>query len=160
MNQVMLEEWRAVVGLEGRYEVSSFGRVRSLQFRGNCGPAYMRTTSNYAGYYVVSLVDRVQYRVHRLVLEAFVGACPEGMQGCHTDSDKSNNYLDNLRWDTPSGNARDRRSYVGDRNPNARTTTRQRDQIKERRLAGEPLAVLADEYGVSLSRVSQIARGR
>jgi hypothetical protein len=47
-------------------------------------------------------------RVHRLVLEAFVGPCPEGMVGCHNDGDPLNNRLDNLRWDTPSNNERDK----------------------------------------------------
>lgn len=43
-------------------------------------------------------------RIHRLVLEAFVGPCPAGLEGCHGDGDASNNRLENLRWDTPSEN--------------------------------------------------------
>ena len=43
-------------------------------------------------------------RVHRLVLETFIGPCPEGMQGCHFDGTRTNNRLSNLRWDTRSGN--------------------------------------------------------
>lgn len=51
----------------------------------------------------------VRARVHRLVLEAFVGPCPEGQQACHADDDKANNSLINLRWDSPSANAADMR---------------------------------------------------
>lgn len=45
--------------------------------------------------------------VHRLVLEAFVGPCPPGMEGCHNDGHKQNNRLGNLRWDTPRENQLD-----------------------------------------------------
>ena len=42
------------------------------------------------------------FRVHRLVLSAFVGPCPVGMEACHfPDRNPSNNHLENLRWDTP-----------------------------------------------------------
>lgn len=45
--------------------------------------------------------------VHRAVLLAFVGSCPEGMEGCHNDGDMYNNVLSNLRWDTPKNNRAD-----------------------------------------------------
>ena len=46
-------------------------------------------------------------RVHRLVLEAFVGPAPDGMDGCHRDDDKDNNTLDNLYWGTRAENMAD-----------------------------------------------------
>lgn len=46
--------------------------------------------------------------VHRLVLEAFVGPCPEGQEGCHNNGDVLNCRLTNLRWDTKSSNNLDR----------------------------------------------------
>ncbi|WP_082971209.1 HNH endonuclease signature motif containing protein [Mycobacterium sp. 852002-51971_SCH5477799-a] len=46
-------------------------------------------------------------RVHRLVLEAFVGPAPSGTFGCHLDGDPANNRLNNLRWDTQANNLRD-----------------------------------------------------
>lgn len=45
--------------------------------------------------------------VHRLVLEAFVGPCPEGAEGCHNNGNNMDNRLDNLRWDTHSNNVFD-----------------------------------------------------
>lgn len=45
--------------------------------------------------------------IHRLVLEAFVGPCPDGMEALHSDGNKTNNNVDNLRWGTPSENNRD-----------------------------------------------------
>lgn len=118
----------------------------------------MKATRNYAGYRVVTLGGcRSQRRVSVLVLEAFVGPRPSGMQACHNDSDKDNNRLDNLRWDTPKGNIADRRSYVGAANPSAKLSDQQRHEIIHRRRQGERLAKLAGEYGVSTNRVSQLA---
>ena len=42
--------------------------------------------------------------IHRLVLEAFVGPCPEGMETCHNNGVRTDNRLENLRWDTSSAN--------------------------------------------------------
>ena len=44
---------------------------------------------------------------HQLVLMAFVGPCPAGMEGCHGDGNPANNQLSNLRWDTKKSNAED-----------------------------------------------------
>ena len=46
-------------------------------------------------------------RVHRLVLQTFIGPCPVGMEGCHNDGNPANNALSNLRWDTHKSNAAD-----------------------------------------------------
>src|SRR5699024_9639299 len=53
--------------------------------------------------------DNIGYtrRVHRLVMEAFVGPCPEGMEVCHWNDNASDNRLSNLRYDTRSANTMD-----------------------------------------------------
>ena len=48
------------------------------------------------------------FLVHRLVLEAFVGPCPIGMQACHNNGIRDDVSLKNLRWDTIKNNAMDR----------------------------------------------------
>ncbi len=105
----MIEEWKPVVGYEGKYEVSSHGRVRSLPRQAT--PGKIRKLQPLKdGYKRVSLCKGgvcVHKRVHRLVLEAFVGECPEGMVACHLDSKTSNNILDNLEWDTHKNNTAD-----------------------------------------------------
>lgn len=66
--------------------------------------------------------------IHQLVLGAFLGPCPEGMECCHYDGDPTNNHIDNLRWDTHSNNALDSvkhevfSDYRGERHPQARLT--------------------------------------
>lgn len=49
----------------------------------------------------------VAKRVHRLILETFVGPCPDGMECCHNNGVAADNRLENLRWDTRSNNAKD-----------------------------------------------------
>lgn len=153
------EVWKDVVGLEGRYEVSNLGRVRSLAFRGRGEAGLMRPSPNYSGYQVITLgAHRKQYRVHVLVLEAFVGPRPPGMQGCHNNGDRADNRLENLRWDTPKGNIADRRSFGGELNPRAKLTDAQRAEVIRRRLAGETAAALGREFGVSSVRVCQLVK--
>ena len=108
------EEWRPVVGYEGLYEASSKGRVRSLD-RADCRGRIIRgrilkhrPLPN--GRPRVSLsrngVTKDAYP-YRLVLEAFVGPCPPGMEALHWDDDHDNNRLENLRWGTRAENMAD-----------------------------------------------------
>ena len=101
------ERWRTVPGFEGFYEVSDLGRVRNSRTGHILSPrpekgGYLRVCLSRA-----NRAQRKELKVHRLVLAAFVGPCPDGMEGCHDDGDPSNNRLDNLRWDTRSGNIAD-----------------------------------------------------
>lgn len=48
-----------------------------------------------------------RYRVHHLVLEAFVGPRPPGYHGCHNNGERLDNRPENLRWDTVTENNRD-----------------------------------------------------
>ncbi|ORC02701.1 hypothetical protein B1T48_16980 [Mycobacterium persicum] len=114
----LFEQWRPVVGYEGLYEVSDVGRVRSLA-RTVLHPHSGRYTlcgrilsphPDGCGYLKVRLHRDGQGRtrkVHQLVLEAFVGPRPAGLECCHADDDKTNNRLSNLRYDTRSANMLD-----------------------------------------------------
>lgn len=113
------ERWLPVAGWEGFYSVSDQGRVRSEdrsvvlgngQTRSYRGRALSQAIEPETGRRQVHLKrpDRGRtYRVHRLVLEAFVGPCPDGLEACHWDDDPANNHLSNLRWDTSVANKRD-----------------------------------------------------
>lgn len=115
----MGEQWRPVVGYEGVYEVSDAGRVRSLprSVRGRNeslvprpGVELARTPDRDGYAHVVLSVGNAQRtrKVCVLVLEAFAGAKPAGLEACHNDGDKTNDSIANLRWDTRSENALDR----------------------------------------------------
>lgn len=117
------EAWKPVLGFEGLYEVSDQGNVRSLNRtipHGNGSSVRslqgrtLQATPNQRGYLTVALwADGAERRklVHRLVLEAFLGPCPDGMEGCHRDGNRTDNRLARLRWDSHSENMRDVNRY-------------------------------------------------
>jgi len=67
-----------------------------------------------SGHLVINLwknkKPKTQY-IHRLVLEAFVGPCPEGMECRHLDGNPQNNNLSNLCWGTDAENCADRKRH-------------------------------------------------
>lgn len=98
-------EWRSIPGFR-RYWVSNDGQVRRVNGR------WMRL-GMWGNTVVVALVNdqgvSETCNLARLVLEAFVGSCPPGLQCCHyPDRDRRNNRLQNLRWGTPKENSGDR----------------------------------------------------
>jgi hypothetical protein len=98
--------------------------------------------------------------VHQLVLAAFVGPCPPGMQGCHfPDRNPENNRLDNLRWGTPHDNASDAKFHgtnlAGERSPQAKITVATVRRIRS--LAGVlTQREIAAEVGLSQQTVCKI----
>lgn len=100
----MQEVWRQIKGCEGAYEISSFGRVKSLK---SGKPLIMKPKVESNGYLRISLYNNKKGRsvlVHKLVAEAFLGQRPDGMQVNHIDGDKTNNKVDNLEYCTCSEN--------------------------------------------------------
>ncbi len=105
------------------------------------------------------------YTIHRLVLEAFVGPCPAGMQCRHyPDRDPSNNSLANLQWGTPVENAADRdvhgTTVRGQRVHTAVLTAADVREIRARCAAGESHRSIARGKGVTKSTVTRIHLGR
>lgn len=122
------ERWLAVPGYEGIYEVSDIGRVRSLAKIDAQGARrkqrlFKPSKMDAWGHLGVTFRQggrRESRYVHRLVLEAFVGPCPPGMEGCHWNDVKDDNRLTNLRWGTKSENRLD--CVRNGTDPNARKT--------------------------------------
>jgi len=112
----MQEEWRPVKGYEGLYEVSNKGRVKSLEryamVRGGIRVVRERILKCgiRSGYYYVSFSKNSKLKsrdVHELVCKAFLGERPKGHDVCHRDGVKTNNCLENLRYDSKSNNVQD-----------------------------------------------------
>lgn len=130
-------------------------------------PLTVKKLNNYCGHRYVSLrCEGKSYNrlVHRLVLEAFVGPCPEGKEGTHDDGDPSNNRLGNLAWKTPKENAADRKRHGtqarGERMGMAVLTDAQAAAIMKRLDAGEVQRPMAAEFGVSVQTINNLARGK
>ena len=98
--------------------------------------------------------------VHSLVLEAFVGPRPEGMECRHLNGDRKDNRIENLRWGTRAENAQDRVIHgtdsKGERSGQAKLT--EWDVVAIRSLAESeiPRDIIAEAHQVSQSTVSEI----
>lgn len=155
-----METWKLVPGFAS-YQVSDLGRVKSSA-RGK--PRILKTKPTKRGQLQVHLGRKACRYVHRLVLEAFVGPCPEGMQGCHEDDVPSNNILTNLRWDTQLGNMADKirngKQQRGQGHCNAVLLDAQVKKAKQWLRDGRKQKDIADELGVDASLISHIKSGR
>lgn len=104
----MREEWRPVVGAEGRYEVSDEGRIRSLLGR---TPRLLKLTEGSNGYQTVNVYGASQPRrlrsVHQLVAEAFIGPHPPDTDVRHLNGIKADCRAVNLAYGTRSQNMLD-----------------------------------------------------
>lgn len=107
------EQWRAIQGYEGLYEVSNTGRVRSLPRQDAAGSKrkmrYLRCPINNSGYPSSTLTRpgfTKRYMVHTLVAEAFIGPRPEGLEVNHIDGCKINNQAANLEYVSHKENVR------------------------------------------------------
>lgn len=112
----MGEEWKPVSGFAGKYEVSSKGRVKRLEFVRHVNgkptkpvPEHVLTEHVInSGYKSVHLIDengkRHNKTVHRLVATEFIPN-PDNLPVVnHKDEDKTNNQVSNLEWCTQSHN--------------------------------------------------------
>jgi hypothetical protein len=99
------EEWRKVVGYENEYEVSNWGKVRSLYPKTRVGDKENKTLkqkSDNKGYYRVNLYKGGEFKksalVSRLVAMAFIPNPLDLPQVGHKDDNNKNNNVSNLYW--------------------------------------------------------------
>lgn len=163
------EEWRAVEGWP--YEVSDQGRVRrSEPGQGAQSGRVLVPEERHGGYLRVVLHRNGSpqgFLVHHLVLEAFVGPRPEGMECNHRDGDKADNRPENLEWVTRTDNIRHaeenglRADRRGHRNGNSKLNPVAVKVIRHfLKKPGYTKARIARAYGVSRQTISDIAAGR
>lgn len=170
----MEEIWKPIVGWEGLYEASTHGRIRSLDrvVHHPLGPkrrkgALMKQSTTATGYRFLTIRKDGRGQtlfVHRLVLEAFVGPCPQGMECRHMDGNSSNNRLENLSWGTARENAADRDTHGttarGERHGQSKLTEGDIHRIRSALNEGQSMRSLAREFGVSLPAIRRIAHGK
>lgn len=177
------EEWRAVVGYEGLYEVSSFGRVRALK----------RRVINKRGDRIIYMVRKAMIMrptllspntpqqtlrvnlgkdgikkaipVQILVMNAFVGPRPPGLVCHHIDGNRLNNALTNLAWVTQSYNVQDgwdrgRQAPRGEQRYNAVLTDDLVRAMRQSYAEGMKIMQIAKAFAIDRCQVSRVVHKR
>jgi hypothetical protein len=161
------ENWRAVVGYEGWYAVSDYGRVMRVKKGPSTKPGHVFTPIlDRRGYPRVCLRYRKddqprQYpaKVHRLVMAAFIGPCPAGLQVNHKNGIKTDNRVGNLEYVTAKENTHHAWTVLGHdgRGENQGQAKLTEQAVRDMRRRYRPGIVtygqLASEYGVTITTV-------
>jgi hypothetical protein len=174
---IVAEVWRNIEGYEGIYEVSSLGKIRSLDrvvvnklgrrchFRGR---EIKPSKCKIWGYWRLMLCQECKcssFQVHQLVARAFLGEKPQGKQINHIDGNKDNNAASNLEHVTPTENCNHylalglRDSMRGERHFRAKVTAEQVREMRRLRASGSILKDIAEEFDVCISTASKITNG-
>ncbi len=143
--------------LDPRFIVFTDGSVqgpRGKRTFGTCwntGRLFVTTTMN---------GKKKSYAVHRMVLETFTGPAPIGCVASHLNGDCKDNRVDNLIWETQKNNCARKRIHgtaqSGEKNPAAKLTRKDVDNIKESLLSAKELAI---HFGMNQKHIARIKRG-
>lgn len=174
-----MPEWRVVPSFPN-YEISNEGQIRRCkQTRSGLAskPGYVMKQHEDSGYLATWLThggaNKFVY-VHRLVLEAFVGPCPKGLECNHKNLDRHDNTIENLEWISHSENVKHAYRHGcggghggevpqirGEKHPKAKLTEAEVLKIRERSAEGESGYSIAKDYPiVSSGTVADIIAGR
>jgi len=158
----MTEEWREIDGYPERM-VSNLGRIRSTA-RG--AEKILKSRTGKEGYYKInlSLDGKIKtHSLHRLVLTAFKGKCPDGCEASHLDGNRSNNCADNLVWESKPMNMQRKKEHGtwigGQQNPSVKLT--KDDALIIRKLYSSGIysySKLGKQFKVSRQSIGNVVR--
>lgn len=161
-------EFRHIPGYEG-YAAGDDGTIWSCRGTRGIGSTWRRRKAHWTNtkqsptLSVILAINGKRFirRVQHLVLWAFVGPRPQGMHACQfPDKNRSNNRLDNLRWDTAKANCADKATHgttaKGEMIGNSRLTAEKVIDIRRRKSEGETYRSLVAFYGVSASAIQSV----
>lgn len=107
----MEEQWKDIKNYEGLYQVSNFGRVKSLprtnkkrKIKKEIIKVFTKSPNGYLKAGLSKEGKTKYYFVHRLVAEAFIPNLENKPCVNHKDCNKKNNNLSNLEWVTHEEN--------------------------------------------------------
>lgn len=172
--QFVQETWLPCPGFETSYEVSNYGKVRSIDryISGRNGLVKGKLIlqgKNKKGYPEVRLWKNNKQEArnpHRLVAQAFIPNPDNKPQVNHIDGNKENNSIDNLEWVSNSDNQLHayklglQPSRSGENNNKAKITNKQVDLIKLDYNYGLSISIIADSYKISIEIIRNIIYGR
>lgn len=162
------ERWRAVVGYEGLYEVSDFGRVRSISRTVQRGARtvrlqglLMRLKVNRSGYVYVNVSmggKGAALLVHRMVAKAFLPN-PDSLPIVnHRDCNTEHNAAENLEWCSAEQNMR--HAIQNERFGMQRLSVQSVFAIRRAYAEGRALSFIAAEHGIGVRHVWRIGTRR
>jgi hypothetical protein len=170
------EIWEDIPGYEGRYQVSSLGRIKSLErefIRHDWRTGLPTLVSvrerilkagrfNRLGHFSVFLRDEkhpngIGVPVHKIVMLTFVGEPPVGTEVLHINSNPVDNQLTNLRYGTRSENQIDRYRFAGG---GLKLSTDDVIEIRKQLERGRQQRQIAKQFGVSDTTIYYIKSGR
>jgi len=163
---MQLETWRNIPDYDGRYQVSTDGRVRSKRCVKSKWKILKQRIDNNGYLYVVLYGNghRRQIQTHRLIGQTFLGELPRGWETRHIDGNKFNNRVCNLRYGTPYENAQDRirhgHTAYGSKSSTAILTEKDVDAIVSLIRDGHKGIDIAIKFGVCRSTISKIKKGK
>lgn len=162
--------WLPVLGFEKSYQVSNFGKVRSIDREGwrphSSGQVkvimkgkILKPAASRSGHLTVVLGRNNTKQVHALVLTSFVGVCPEGLECRHLDDNPSNNHISNLKWGTRSENlydaVRNKKKPIAEKAPHAKLNRAAVFFIRENKNKFS-FHSMGQKFGVSANAVKQV----
>lgn len=163
LTQELKERWAPVVSLDGRYYVSSYGRIMSDPHKNSnnqygAGEIKKQRLDRY-GYMICTFRINGKYvikTIHRLVAMAFVPNPENKPQVNHLNGDKTDNCPENLEWVTNGENQRHRHRVLGHTPPNEITTKQQVIEIFKLRADGANLNQISERVGIAKYLVKNV----
>ncbi|EGJ5878848.1 endodeoxyribonuclease [Salmonella enterica] len=168
---MLSETAKDIAGYEGKYSVTTDGRVYSHSRVDACGRLqkgrWLKPVNHSDGYLYVNLRDKgtlKKHYIHRVVAAAFIDNPNSLPQVNHINGIKSDNRVDNLEWVTPSQNmlhAHESGLQVaikGEGHYRAKLTTEQVSEIRSCKSMSR--SDMARKYGVDPSQISNIINNK
>ena len=174
------EIWKEIGGYEGYYEISNFGRVRSItrvitkNNKWKSGtisvlfPSKIKySRANIRGYIQLNLFKNGNYKthlVHILVAKHFVDNPKNYTQVLHIDDDPGNPHYSNLKWGTQSHNIQEcadkGRGFIGSKNGNSKLKESDIPEIKRLLAEGVSAYRISKNYKISKHAILSIKNNK